>query len=109
MSEYRHAMIIILVMGLMTLATRIVPVLLFGRGEKVPDYILYLGKVVPYTAMGLLIVYCLRDVPVFEAPHGLPELLALAVVSVTYIWKRNTIFSVVIGTALYMFLVQSVF
>jgi branched-subunit amino acid transport protein AzlD len=46
---------------------------------------------------------------VFDAPHGLPELIALAVVAVSYIWKRNTIFSVVIGTALYMFLVQSVF
>ena len=109
MTDYGYAMIVILVMGLAVLATRIVPVLIFGRGEKVPEFILYLGRVVPYTAMGLLIVYCLRDVPVFEAPHGLPELLALAVVSVTYIWKRNTIFSVVIGTALYMFLVQSVF
>ena len=87
----------------------IVPVLIFGRGEKVPEFILYLGRVVPYTAMGLLIVYCLRDVPVFDALHGLPELIALAVVAVSYIWKRNTIFSIVIGTALYMFLVQSVF
>lgn len=109
MTDYGHAMIVIAVMGLAVLATRIVPVLIFGSGEKVPEFILYLGRVVPYTAMGLLIVYCLRDVPVFEAPHGLLELLALAVVSVTYIWKRNTIFSVVIGTALYMFLVQSVF
>ena len=109
MTDYGHAMIVILVMGLAVLATRIVPVLIFGRGEKVPEFILYLGRVVPYTAMGLLIVYCLRDVPVFDVPHGLPELIALAVVAVSYIWKRNTIFSVVIGTALYMFLVQSVF
>lgn len=109
MTDYGHAMIVIIVMGLAVLATRIVPVLIFGRGEKVPEFILYLGRVVPYTAMGLLIVYCLRDVPVFDAPHGLPELIALATVAVSYIWKRNTIFSVVIGTALYMFLVQSVF
>ena len=109
MTDYGHAMIVILVMGLAVLATRIVPVLIFGRGEKVPEFILYLGRVVPCTAMGLLIVYCLRDVPVFDAPHGLPELIALAVVAVSYIWKRNTIFSIVIGTALYMFLVQSVF
>lgn len=109
MTDYRHAMIVIIVMGLAVLATRIVPVLIFGRGEKVPEFILYLGRVVPYTAMGLLIVYCLRDVPVLEAPHGLPELISLAVVTLTYLWKRNTILSVVIGTALYMFLVQSVF
>lgn len=109
MPDYRHAMIVILVMGLMTLATRILPVLIFGRGEKVPDYILYLGKVVPYTAMGLLIVYCLKDVPVLDSPHALPEIISLAVVVLSYLWKRNSIFSVVIGTALYMVLVQTVF
>ena len=109
MTDTSHAMTVIAVMGLAVLATRIVPVLIFGRGEKVPEFVLYLGRVVPYTAMGLLIVYCLRDMPVLEAPHGLPELIALAAVTLTYLWKRNTIFSVVIGTALYMFLVQSVF
>lgn len=109
MPDVRHAMIIILVMGLMTLATRILPVLIFGRGEKVPDYILYLGKVVPYTAMGLLIVYCLRDVQVTESPHALPELISITAVTLTYLWKRNTILSVVVGTVLYMILIQKVF
>jgi branched-subunit amino acid transport protein AzlD len=104
-----HAMIVIAVMGLAVLATRIVPVLIFGRGEKVPEFILYLGRVVPYTAMGLLIVYCLKDMPVLDAPHGLPEIISLAAVTVTYLWRRNTILSVVAGTALYMFLVQSIF
>ena len=77
--------------------------------KKVPDYILYLGRVVPYTAMGLLIVYCLRDVQVLEAPHALPEIISLVVVVLTYLWKRNSILSVVIGTVLYMVLVQMVF
>lgn len=109
MTDARHAMIVIAAMGLAVLATRIAPVLIFGRGEKVPEFILYLGRVVPYTAMGLLIVYCLRDMPVLDSPHGIPEMISLAVVTGTYLWKRNTILSVVIGTALYMFLVQSIF
>lgn len=109
MPNYEHALVIILVMGAVTLATRILPVLVFGSGKQVPDYILYLGKVVPYTAMGLLIVYCLRDVSVLTAPHALPELLALALVTGTYLWKRNTIFSVVLGTAAYMLMVQMIF
>ena len=96
-------------MGVVTLATRIVPVLIFGRGKKVPDYIMYLGKVVPYTAMGLLIIYCLRDVSIFSETHAIPEIIALAIVSGTYLWKRNTIFSVVIGTIAYMIMVQIVF
>lgn len=104
-----HAMLIILLMGIVTLATRILPVLVFGRNEKVPEYILYLGKAVPYTAMGMLIVYCLKDTPVLETPHGLPELLAMAVVIGTYLWKRHTILSVVAGTVVYMILVQLVF
>ncbi len=43
MPDYKHTAVIILVIGLVTAATRILPVLIFGRGEKVPDLILYLG------------------------------------------------------------------
>lgn len=109
MPDYKHALIVILVMGIVTLGTRLLPVLIFGRGEKVPEYIVYLGKVVPYTAMGLLIVYCLRDISFTAAPHALPEIIALALVSLTYLWKKNSILSVVIGTVAYMLLVQLVF
>ena len=109
MANEKHALIILLVMGVVTLSTRLLPVLIFGRSEKVPPYILYLGRVVPYTAMGLLIVYCLKDVSLLNAPYGIPELIALAVVAGSYLWKRNTILSVVIGTVLYMVLVQTVF
>lgn len=109
MPEKLHALIIILIIGAVTLATRLLPPLIFSKSEKVPDVILYLGKVVPYTAMGLLIVYCLKDVSVFTGSHGLPEIIALAVVAGTYLWKRNSILSVVAGTVVYMLLVQKVF
>lgn len=109
MTIFNHAMVIILVMGLVTFATRLLPVLIFGRGKKVPDYIMYLGKVVPYTAMGLLIVYCLKDVSIFGESHAIPEIIALAIVSGTYLWKRNTILSVVVGTIAYMIMVQLIF
>ena len=62
MPDYAHAFRIILVTGLVTAATRLLPVFLFGRKEKVPDLVLYLGRVVPCTAMGLLIVYCLQSI-----------------------------------------------
>ena len=109
MPDYGHALIILLVMGAATFATRIVPVIIFGRSAKVPDFILYLGKVIPYTAMGLLIVYCLRDVSILSGSHGIPELIAMAVVVASYLWKRNTIVSVILGTAVYMLLLQMVF
>ena len=109
MPDYTHALIIMLVMGGCVLLTRILPVIIFGRSEHVPEFILYLGKVIPYTAMGLLIVYCLRDVSILGGTHGVPELIAMAVVVASYLWKRNTIVSVVLGTAVYMVLLQMVF
>ena len=109
MPDYTHALIIKLVMGGCVLLTRILPVLIFGRSAQIPEFILYLGKVIPYTAMGLLIVYCLRDVSILSGTHGLPELIAMIVVVASYLWKRNTIVSVVLGTAVYMVLLQMVF
>ncbi len=109
MPDYTHALIVMLVMGGCVLLTRILPVIIFGRSERVPEFILYLGKVIPYTAMGLLIVYCLRDVSILGGTHGVPELIAMAVVVASYLWKRNTIVSVVLGTAVYMVLLQMVF
>ena len=61
------------------------------------------------TFVVLGIVYCLKDVSVIEGSHAIPEIISMAVVSLTYLWKRNSIFSVVAGTALYMALVQMVF
>jgi branched-subunit amino acid transport protein AzlD len=42
-------------------------------------------------------------------PFALPELIATAVVVVLYLWKRNTLLSIGVGTVLYMALVQLVF
>ncbi|MGX8686292.1 MAG: AzlD domain-containing protein [bacterium] len=39
----------------------------------------------------------------------MPELISSAAVVLSYVWKRSTLLSIVIGTALYMFLVQAVF
>ena len=57
----------------------------------------------------LLVVYCLRNVDIATAPHGLPELIALAVVTALHLWKRNVLLSIGAGTVVYMLLVQLVF
>ena len=59
--------------------------------------------------MGMLVIYCLRNVDLWGASHGLPELLAGAVVVGLHLWKHNTLLSIAAGTALYMVLVQVVF
>ena len=106
MSEHLHAALLIAVMSLVTIALRALPFGIFGGKRQVPQVILYLGEVLPSAALGMLVVYCLRDVSFTTAPYGLPELLACAAVVLVQIRKRNTIYSILSGTILYMLLLH---
>ena len=104
-----HYILMIVVMAAVTIALRVLPFVIFSGKRETPAYITYLGKVLPYAIMGMLIVFCLKSTPVMTAPHGLPELIACAVVAGLQIWKRNTLISIVFGTLCYMALIQFVF
>lgn len=104
-----HNVWIVVVAALVTMATRFLPFLIFGRGKKTPDIILYLGKVLPYAIMGMLVVYCMKDVAFLAYPYGIPELLGCAVVAALQLWKRSSLLSIGVGTVFYMVLVQLVF
>lgn len=69
----------------------------------------YLGRVLPPAMMGLLVVYCLKGVSWTAAPHGAPELIAVAVTAALHWWRGNVLVSIAGGTAVYMLLVQLVF
>ena len=104
-----YLLALIAVAAVVTAATRFLPFLIFGNGKKTPPIIVYLGKVLPYAIMGMLVVYCMKSVSFVNAPFGLPELIACAAVALLHIWKRNTLLSIAVGTIGYMLLVQFVF
>ena len=104
-----QALAIVGAVTLGTIITRFLPFLLFPDSKPVPKGVEYLGRTLPAAMMGLLVVYCLRNVDIAAAPHGLPELIALAAVTALHLWKRNVLLSIGVGTALYMVLVQMVF
>ncbi|MDO5541281.1 MAG: branched-chain amino acid transporter permease [Eubacteriales bacterium] len=104
-----QAIILILIMTVITFFIRALPFILFPGNKKTPDYILYLGKVLPFAIIGMLVVYCLKDVSVTTAPFGIPELIAVFSIVLVHVWKRNTLLSIGGGTLLYMFLVQFIF
>ena len=109
MSEI-HAAGVIAVAAIVTMLIRFFPFAVFGGDKKRPVVIDYLADVLPYAIMGMLVVYCLKNVSLITAPHGLPELIAcILVVLILHSWKRNTLLSIIAGTAVYMFLVQVVF
>ncbi len=101
--------VMIAAVALGTMLTRFLPFLAFGGKKPPPKYVEYLGKALPGAALGLLVVYCFKNVSVLAAPHGLPELIALAVIVALHVWKRNMLLSIAAGTAAYMLLVNFVF
>jgi branched-subunit amino acid transport protein AzlD len=104
-----QTLMMILAVAAGTQLTRWLPFLLFPEHRQPPRTVTYLGRVLPAAMMGLLVVYCLRNVPLWAAPHALPEALALALVAVLHRWKGSVLLSIAGGTALYMFLIQAVF
>ena len=102
-----YVAILIAVMALVTWLLRFAPFLIFRK--RVPAYIVYLGNVLPAAIIGMLVVYCLKDVTVTAAPFGLPELIAGVSVVALQCWKKNSLISILCGTVLYMVLIQLVF
>ena len=100
---------LIAVTALVIAATRFLPFLIFGEKKETPKLITYLGQVLPCAIMGMLVVYCLKDVKFLSAPFGAPELIGCGIVALLHLWKRNSLLSIGIGTVAYMLLVQFVF
>ena len=92
-----------------TMLTRFLPFLVFGSKRPTPRYIQYLGKVLPGAIFAMLVIYCLRNVSVFQGSHGLPELIAIAVTVGLHLWKRQILLSIAGGTICYMLLIQLIF
>jgi branched-subunit amino acid transport protein AzlD len=101
--------IIILAVAFGTILTRFLPFVLFPEKREAPKIVTYLSRVLPAAMMGLLVVYCLKNVTMTSMPYGLPEIIAIAVIIILHKWKNNVLLSIVGGTVVYMVLVQAVF
>ena len=109
MSNHLQAILLILTMTAVTMATRFLPFLLLGDKRQTPPFISYLGKVLPFAIMGMLVVYCLKGVAVTQLSSVAPAALGVAITAGLHLWKHNTLLSILGGTAVYMLLVQLVF
>lgn len=93
----------VLALTLGTFATRALPFALFAK--KIPPFIIYLGKVAPSASMGILLVYCYKDISFHTLP--LNEILSSLAVIVLYLCIRIEFVAIALGTGLFMFLTQS--
>ena len=102
MGEQISAALLIAVMSLVTIGLRAIPFLIFSQKRKVPQSVLYLGQVLPGAALGMLVIYCLRDLNMGTPGSSMIPLLSCLLVAAVQVLKRNTIYSILAGTAAYM-------
>lgn len=103
-----QSILVIAVCAVCTFAERLLPFLVF-RKENPPAIIGYLGKILPAAIMATLVIYCVRNTSFHSLGGFLPQLIAVGVTVLLHLWRRNTLISVLGGTAVYMVLVQFVF
>ena len=106
---FAQQMITIALCASATAATRFLPFVLFSGNRQTPKYIRFLGDALAPAIFAMLVVYCLKNVSILSAPFGLPEAIAILVIVVLHLWKKQTLLSIGAGTVCYMLLVQLVF
>lgn len=104
-----HVAVLIAVMAIVTIVLRALPFVLFSKDGKMPSVVVYLGDVLPMAVMGMLVVYCLRNITLFESPFGIPEIVSTFLVVVLQAYKRNSLISILAGTIAYMVLIRVLF
>ena len=100
---------IILTASVVTVIIRALPFLIFPENREVPKPVLAMSNLLPPAVIGMLVVYCLKDTQIAVRPWGLPAWIAVLLTGGSYVWKKNTLLSVILGTAAYMILTQTVF
>lgn len=103
----KYISMMIAVMAIVTIVLRFLPFIVFDHGEQLPEWITYLGKVLPPAIMSMLLVYCLRNINLVEGNHGFPEVICVGIAMLIHNWKRNTLLSIGVSTLLYMIIMQS--
>lgn len=76
--------IAVVVLGTMT--TRFLPFIIFSA-DSAPEFVRFLGRVLPNAVIGLLVIYSLKD-SIGGVNHCIPELIALAFIFILHKWKE---------------------
>lgn len=92
-----------------TMLTRFLPFIAFGGEKTAPKYVQYLGRALPGAALGLLVIYCVKDVDITAGNHGIPVFAAMLLTVAVHLWKRKMLLSIAVGTVVYVLLINLVF
>lgn len=105
----KESLIVLVAFALGSQLCRFLPFLLLDKKCDQNKTLKYLGTVLPDAAIGLLLVYSLKDISFSLSSSFVPQLLAVSLVALVHYLKENMLLSIAVGTISYMLLIQFVF
>lgn len=96
----------ILLISIMTIATRALPFALFPTRKHTPRFVQFLGNYLASAVFGMLVVYCLKDVTFLSGNHGLPQMLGILACILLHLWRKNLLLTIAGGTIFYMIVIH---
>ena len=87
----KELLITALIIVFATVIIRFLPFIIFPEGKTPPSFIKYLGTVLPYAVVGLLVVYSIKD-GIFTSTHGLSEFIAIFFIIILHKWKKKHVY-----------------
>lgn len=107
MIDFKYSLIAIFIMAFITQFLRFFPFLLFSK--RIPKIFSFLGEVLPFSIIAMLVVYCFRNIDLKKSSSVFPEFISVVIIFILHKWKHNSLLSIVVGTILYMILNQKIF
>ncbi len=107
MNKGLYVVLAILIMSAVVIALRLSPLVLFRNG-KMPKWLDYLGRVLPYAMIPILLMYCVKDTDWHFAGSVVPMLIGVTATALVHIWKKNMMVSLIVGLSVYMVLLRVV-
>ena len=109
--------VLIAVAGIVTFLLRAFPFIIFNEKKKMPIGVKYIVDMLPAAIMSVLVVYCIKN-DVFNIKNAIvsmditklrglvSSLVAITSVVLIHLWKRKTLLSIAVGTAVYMIMIR---
>lgn len=101
-----YILLALITSGVVTFAIRLFPFFVLRNQTNLSNRMQFIASVLPQAIITILVVYCLKDISFVQAPYGIPELIAVAIVVLLQWWKENTLLSIFVPTVIYMVLLQ---
>ena len=106
MMSLTEQLLTISIVAVTTFFTRYVPFAVFSDSTKTPPFIQELGEFLPAAIIGMLVIYCYKDITPSTLFENWPFFLASVMTVVVHIKRNNMMLSILVGTACYVLILN---